>query len=136
MNQAALRLCWKYLQWPLWLACAIVLLVGLRHGMTPTFDGASISPYNIYRLEYYKASPLQRIWHYEKAMPTFTRLYRIAPEALLGESAMVDLWLNTELHWSLHSSEHSVRLGSDVVFENLAQECTDCPALVESRIRP
>ncbi|AVS77796.1 hypothetical protein C8234_06700, partial [Paracidovorax avenae] len=44
--------------------------------------------------EFHKASFLQRITHPSFKMPYVVRLYRIEPKTLLGQSEVVDLWLN------------------------------------------
>nr|KAJ8743966.1 hypothetical protein H9T68_14940 [Delftia sp. PS-11] len=104
--------------------------------MTPEFDGVSISPRKVYRLEYYKASPLQKLWHHNMKMPSFVRLYRIETETLLGESEVVDMWLNGELYWYLEPPLNRVRVGNDIVFKNIPPECTDCPPLTDREMMP
>ncbi|WP_418515043.1 hypothetical protein [Delftia sp. PS-11] len=129
MQRTIQQLFSKYLRWVFFLVIAASLAFAIREGMTPEFDGVSISPRKVYRLEYYKASPLQKLWHHNMKMPSFVRLYRIEPEALLGESEVVDMWLNGKLDWYLEPPLNSVWVGNDIFFENIPPECTDCPPL-------
>lgn len=94
---------------------------------TPTFLDAENSPHRVYRLEFYKASFLQRITHPSFKMPYVVRLYRIEPKTLLGQSEVVDLWLNGEIQWYLDPPVglHRVHVGQDVTFENIPPECTE-----------
>lgn len=69
-------------------------------------------------------------------IPSIVRLYRIQPETLLGESAVVDLWLNGELYWWFDPPLNVVRVGRDVVFEHIPPECPDCPPLPNSVLMP
>lgn len=83
-----------------------------------------------YRVEYYDASPIQRVLHHQMKIPSLVRLYRVQPEALLGQSAVVDLWMNGTLHWWTGPPTHAVVVGNSVVFENIPAECpsaSDCP---------
>ncbi|WP_434802442.1 hypothetical protein [Paracidovorax avenae] len=98
---------------------ALILLGAVWYAITPTYKGQSISPRKVYRVEYYDASLLQRILHHEMKIPSIVRLYRIQPETLLRESAVVDLWLNGELYWWFDPPLNVVRVGRDVVFENI-----------------
>ncbi len=93
---------------------------------TPTFADAENSPHRVYRLEFHKASFLQRITHPSFKMPYVVRLYRIEPKTLLGQSEVVDLWLNGEIHWYLDPPVElsRVHVGQDVTFENIPPECT------------
>ncbi len=68
--------------------------------------------------------------------PSIVRLYRIAPKELLGESEVVDLWINGQLYWYLNPPMNKVRVGRDVVFENIPPERTDCPPLPDSAVMP
>lgn len=69
-------------------------------------------------------------------IPSFVRLYRIQPEILLGESDVLDLWLNGELYWWFDPPLNVVRVGQDVVFHNTPPECSNCPPLPESALMP
>lgn len=69
-------------------------------------------------------------------IPSFVRLYRIQPEILLGESDVVDLWLNGELYWWSDPPLNVVRVGRDVVFNNIPPECSNCPPLPKSALMP
>ena len=83
-----------------------------------------------YRVEYYDASPIQRVLHHQMKIPSLVRLYRVQPEALLGQSAVVDLWMIGTLHWWTDPPTHAVVVGNSVVFENIPAECpsaSDCP---------
>lgn len=44
---------------------ALTLLGTVWYEITPTYKGQSISPRKVYRVEYYDASLLQRIFHHE-----------------------------------------------------------------------
>ncbi len=92
---------------------------------TPTFLDAENSPHRVYRLEFHKASFLQRITHPSFKMPYVVRLYRIEPKTLLGQSEVVDLWLNGEIQWYLDPPVGRVHVGQDVTFENIPPECTE-----------
>jgi len=59
--------------------------------------------------------------------PHIIRLYRVDPKTLLGESDVVDLWINGQIYWYLNPPMNKVRVGRDVVFKNIPPECTDCP---------
>lgn len=83
-----------------------------------------------YRVDYYDASLIQRALHYQMKMPSLVRLYRVHPETLLGQSEVVDLWMNGTLHWWTDPPAHAVVVGSSVVFENIPAEClcaSGCP---------
>lgn len=83
-----------------------------------------------YRVEYYDASPIQRTLHYQMKIPSLVRLYRVQPEALLGQSEVFDLWMNGTLHWWTDTPAHAVVVGNSVVFENIPAECpsaSGCP---------
>ncbi|MDA8443607.1 hypothetical protein [Paracidovorax valerianellae] len=93
----------------------------------PAFKGSDFSPRHVYRVDYYDASLLQRILHNDLKIPSFVRLYRVEPEILLGESGVVDLWLNGDARWYMDSSS-TVAVGMDIVFENIPPECgAPCP---------
>lgn len=126
----------KYVAWALRIFLWIALLAAAWYAITPKHKGQSISPRHVYRIEYYDASPLQRLIHHEMKVPSFVRLYRIQPEILLGESAVVDLWLNGELYWWFDPPLNVVRVGRDVVFQNIPPECSNCPPLPKSALMP
>ncbi|AVS63508.1 hypothetical protein C8241_19065 [Paracidovorax avenae] len=116
----------------LWMVLALGLaaVAVVWYASKPVFKGSETSPMNVYRVEFYDASPIQRILHYKMKIPSFVRLYRIQPETLLGESEVVDLWMNGTLHWWTDPPAHAVVVGSSVVFENIPAECpaaTGCP---------
>ncbi len=117
-------------------ACAVALLIllaiGLWHASKSRLAHTSVSPRGVYRLEYYDASLLQRIFHHEMKIPTFVRLYRNSPEDLLGESEVVDMWMNGQLYWWVDPPLNVVQVGRDVVFKNVPPECTDCAAPIGS----
>ncbi len=115
-----------------WCLAANSLLVMIWYASTPTFFDSENSPHRVYRLEFHKASPLQRIAHLDFKMPYVVRLYKIEPKTLLGESEVVDLWLNGEITWYLNSSvdRNEVRVGRDVLFEKIPAECTPASPLV------
>ncbi len=134
MNGIELQTLKKYLCWFCAAVTAVGLPLSLKHGMTPIYGGFSISPRQVYRLEYYRASPLQRLWYYNMNMPTFVRLYRIDPETLMGESNMADVYLNGELYWYLYDPTNAIQIGRDIVFENVPSECADCPPLTRKQV--
>lgn len=103
------------------------------YAATPTFADAENSPHQVYRLEFHKASLLQRVAHPTQKMPYVVRLYRIEPKTLLGESAVVDLLFNGEVSWHLDAplQFNKVYVGRDVLFENIPGECNE-PARVPS----
>jgi len=116
----------------LWMVLALGLaaVAVVWYASKPVFKGSETSPMNVYRVEFYDASPIQRILHYKMKIPSFVRLYRIQPETLLGESEVVDLWMNGTLHWWTDPPAHAVVVGSSEVFENIPAECpaaTGCP---------
>lgn len=108
-------------------ATAGVLLLMAWFLTTPKFLDAENSPHGVYRLEFYKASPLQRFLNPDFKMPFVLRLYRAEPKKLLGESSVVDLWLDGEVTWLLDPpmKMQKVRVGSSVVFRDIPPECTD-----------
>ncbi len=106
------------------------------YALSPSLKGFSISPRNVYRIEYYDTSPVQRVLHHRMRIPSVVRLYRIHPGKMLGESAVVDLWINGQLYWYLYPPMNKVRVGRDVVFENIPPECTGCPPLPDSAAMP
>lgn len=120
----------KPIAWALLLA--ILALAGW-YACRPTLFHTALSPRQVYRLEYYEASPIRHLTHWDYKMPSFVRLHRIEPPALLGESDVVDLWLNGETYWWLKPPVNAVRVGRDVVFENIPPECTDCPPLADGQ---
>ncbi len=93
---------------------------------TPTFVDAENSPHRVYRLEFHKASFLQRVTHPRFKMPYVLQLYRIEPKTLLGRSEVVDLWMNGDIEWQLDApvQANKVYVGGDVVFKNIPSECT------------
>lgn len=112
------------------------IAVGLWHGTRPHLFHTAVSPYKAYRIEYYEASFLQGLLHRDFKMPAFVRLYRVQPDTLIGESKVVDLWMNGELYWYTEDPMNKVRVGRDVVFENVPSECADCPPLPDSAVMP
>ncbi|MDT0136217.1 hypothetical protein [Acidovorax sp. PRC11] len=92
---------------------------------TPTFLDAENSPHRVYRLEFHQASLLQRIAHPSFKMPYVVRLYRIEPKTLLGQSDVVDLWMNGDIEWQLDPPVQAskVYVGRDVVFKDIPPEC-------------
>ncbi|AVS82094.1 hypothetical protein C8244_14370 [Paracidovorax avenae] len=123
-------------RWLFTLITLAALVVGLWYASNPKLANTSISPRHVYRVEYYDASLIQRIIHHDMKMPTFVRLYRNDPEVLLGESQVVDMWMNGQLYWWFDPPLNVVQVGRDVVFEGIPPECTDCPKLPESAYRP
>ncbi|XDF36494.1 hypothetical protein RBH89_05375 [Paracidovorax avenae] len=119
-------------------ACVVTILLGSLswYIFNPNLKGFYNSPRSAYRVEYYDASPMQRIINYQMKAPSIFRLYQINPEKLLGESGVVDLWINGQLYWYLNPPMNKVRVGRDVVFENIPPECTQCPPLKDSEIMP
>lgn len=115
-----------------WCLAVNALVMMAWYAATPTFFDSENSPHRVYRLEFHKASLFQRIAHPAFKMPYVVRLYRIEPKTLLGESGVVDLWLNGEITWYLNSSVelNEVRVGRDVVFEKIPAECTPVSPLV------
>lgn len=114
----------------------LLALVGLWYASKPKLSHTSVSPRHVYRVEYYDASFIQRIIHYKMKIPTFVRLYRNDPEVLLGESKVVDMWMNGQLYWWFESPLNVVQIGNDVVFENIPPECTNCEKLTPSQVMP
>lgn len=101
------------------------------HLITPTFIYAENSPHRAYRLEFHKASILQRALHTTYKMPYIVRLYRIEPKTLLGESTVVDLLFNGEVSWHLDEplQFNKVYVGRDVLFDNIPAECAESSAI-------
>lgn len=126
----------KYLRRAYWTVLVAAAAAALWYACTPTLKGISISPRKVYRLEYYDASLVQRIRYHQMKIPSLVRLYKIHPETLLGESDVVDLWINGQLYWYLNPPMNKVRVGRDVVFENIPPECADCPPLTDAEIMP
>ncbi len=126
----------KYASWVSKATLALSLIGVTWYAVTPKHKGLSISPHHVYRLDFYDASPLQRFMHHGMKAPSFVRLYRIQPEALLVESDVVDLWINGQIYWYLNPRMNKIRVGRDVVFENIPPECTDCPSLPDSAVMP
>ncbi|MFY3383123.1 hypothetical protein [Paracidovorax sp. MALMAid1276] len=119
------------------LVVVLCVVAGIWRALAPEPAGVSISPRNVYRLEYYDVSPLLRLLRYrDMKFPSFVRLYRINPETLLGESRVVDLWLNGDLYWYLDPPINAIQVGNDIVFENVPPECTDCPRLTDAQVMP
>lgn len=110
-----------------WCLALNALLLSSWYAVTPTFVDAENSPHHVYRLEFHKASILQRIMNPTFKMPYVVRLYRIEPKTLLGESGVADLWLNGETSWYLAPPMDMgrVRVGQDVLFEKIPSECTE-----------
>lgn len=106
----------------LWLVVALGLAAFIWYASKPVFKGVEISPMKFYRLEYYDASLIQRVIYYQMKIPSFVRLYRIQPETLLGESAIVDLWMNGTPYWWTDPPANAVVVGSSVVFDNISSE--------------
>lgn len=119
-----------------YLAMLLFAVVGLWQGSKPKLFHSAISPHKVYRVEYYEASFLQEMVHRKYKMPAFARLYRINPEKLIKESDVVDLWMNGELYWYTFPPMNKVRVGRDIVFDNIPPECTDCLPLPESAVMP
>ncbi len=113
-----------------------VLGITLHSLATPDYQRSHYSPRRVYRLDYYAASWLQRLMHWDMKYPHVIRLYRVEPETLLGESDVVDLWLNGDINWWFDPPLNVVRIGRDVVFENIPPECTGCPPLPDSAVMP
>ncbi len=111
----------------LWMVLSIGLAAFVWYASKPVFKGSETSPMNVYRVEYYDASPIQRILHYKMKIPSFVRLYRIQPETLLGESEIVDLWMNGTLHWWTDPPSHAVVVGSSVVLKTYRQSARPPP---------
>ncbi|GKS83063.1 hypothetical protein AVMA1855_02945 [Acidovorax sp. SUPP1855] len=110
-----------------WGAALAALAALAWYASTPIFFDSENSPHRVYRLEFHKASILQRVFHHDYKMPYVVRLYRVDSRTLLGESSVVDLWLNGETYWYLDPpmDMKRVRVGRDVLFENIPSECTD-----------
>ncbi|AVS80342.1 hypothetical protein C8244_04610 [Paracidovorax avenae] len=115
---------------------AAMIVAGLWQGTRPHLFHTAVSPYKAYRIEYYEASFLQGLIHPDFKMPGFVRLSRIQPNTLIGESKVVDLWMNGELYWYTEDPMNKVRVGRDVVFENVPPECAGCPPLPDSAVMP
>lgn len=119
-----------------WIAIGTVLLGAIWYLGTPKYDRSHYSPRHVYRLDYYEASWLQKLVHRDMRYPHVIQLYRVDPKTLLGESDVVDLWINGQIYWYLYPPMNKVRVGRDVVFENIPPECTDCPPLPDSAVMP
>ncbi|GKT15285.1 hypothetical protein AVHY2522_07615 [Acidovorax sp. SUPP2522] len=126
----------RYRRWAGWSALIGMGAIAVWYAFAPTLKGVYISPRHVYRVEYYDASLVQRLIHPDFKIPSFVRLYRIAPETLLGESDVVDLWINGQLYWWLNPPLNAVQVGRDIVFENIPPECIDCPPLPRSAVMP
>lgn len=118
------------------LLLAATIVAGLWQGTRPHLFHTAVSPYKAYQIEYYEASFLQGLLHRDFKMPAFVRLYRVQPDTLIGESKVVDLWMNGELYWYTEDPMNKVRVGRDVVFENVPSECAGCPPLPDSAVMP
>ncbi|WCM89497.1 hypothetical protein [Acidovorax sp. NCPPB 3576] len=127
---------WTNLKKPVFLLLLAGILVGAWYAFTPKLFHTSISPRKVYRVEYYEASPIQSLIHFNFKMPAFVRLYRNQPETLLGESDVVELWMNGSLNWWFDDPVNSVVIGNDIVFENVAPECRECPSLPDTVLMP
>lgn len=108
-------------------ALAIGLVALAWYVSKPVFKGSETSPMKAYRIEYYDASLIQRAINHKMKIPSFVRLYRTQPETLLGESEIVDLWMNGTIQWWTDAPAHAVVVGSSVVFENIPAECPSAP---------
>lgn len=120
-------------------ACLLLLTAvaaAIWQSSRPKLVHSATSLHGAYRVEYYEASLLQGVLHGGFKMPAFVRLYRTQPEILMAESEVVDLWMNGELYWYTFLPMNKVRVGRDVVFENIPPECTDCPPLPDSAVMP
>jgi hypothetical protein len=126
----------KYFLWVFISVLAVSLALWMPHGLTPKLRGSYTSPRGVYRLDYYDAAPLQRMWHYNMKMPSFVRLHRIHPETLMAESKIVDMWINGQLYWYLNPPMNTIQVGRDIVFEDIPPECTNCPPLTDGQIMP
>lgn len=126
----------KYWVWAFLAVIAVGLALWMPYGMTPKIRSTYTSPRGIYKLEYYDASPLQRMWNHNMKMPSFVRLHRINPEMLMAESKIVDMWINGQLYWYLNPPMNTIQVGRDIVFENIPPECTDCLPLTDDQIMP
>lgn len=117
----------KFSRRTIFFALAIGLAVLAWYASKPVFKGSETSPMKAYRIEYYDASLIQRAINHQMKIPSFVRLYRIQPETLLGESEIVDLWMNGTIQWWTDAPAHAVVVGSSVVFENIPAECPSAP---------
>ncbi len=106
-----------------------VCLALVWYAASPTFLYSYNSPHGVYRLEFHKASILQRLVHYDFKMPYVVRLYRVSPKTLLRESDVVDLQSGGQFDWLLDApvAINTVMVGSVVVFEGIPSECGDPP---------
>ncbi len=116
------------------LAClALVSLVFFaKYMLTSTLAYSNYSPKLVYRLDYYKVSRLQQLLHINYEMPSYVQLRRVDDNKLLGESGIVNLYLNGELNWWLDTG--TVRVGMDVWFENIPPEA--CPPACDDTPKP
>lgn len=112
--------------WCLALNASVVLF---WYAASPRFSHSFNSPHGVYRLEFHKASLLQRIVHSDLRMPYVVRLYRVWPKTLLHESEVVDLQAGGQIDWLLDApvAINKVMIGSVVVFEGIPPECGDPP---------
>ncbi|GKT20490.1 hypothetical protein [Acidovorax sp. SUPP3334] len=108
-----------------WCLALTALVFVSWYAATPPFFDSENSPHRVYRLEFHKASLVQRIIHHDYKMPYVVRLYRVNSKKLLGQSQVVDLWMNGEIHWWLSPPNNAVQVGNDVAFENIPPECAD-----------
>lgn len=116
---------------------AALVITGAHHYLTKNqYQRSHYSPRHAYILDYYEASWLQKIVHRDMRYPHIIRLYHVDAKTLLGESGVVDLWINGQIYWYLYPPMNKVRVGRDVVFENIPPECTDCPPLPDSAAMP
>lgn len=126
----------RFLKNSVYLFLLILVVAVLWQGSRPKLFHTAISPHKLYRIEYYETSFLQGFFHRDYKMPAFARLSRIDTEELIKESKVVDLWMNGELYWYTFPPMNKVRVGRDIVFENIPPECTDCPPPPESAAMP
>lgn len=125
---------------PCWVWCLTLTacVVFLWHAASPTFLYSYNSPHGVYRLEFHKASILQRLIHHDLKMPYVVRLYRVSPKKLLRESEVVDLQSGGQFDWLLDApvAINTVMVGSVVVFEGIPPECGDPPLGTGCPARP
>ena len=79
------------------------------------YQRSHYSPHRVYRLDYYEASWLQKLVHQDMRYPHIIRLYRVDPKTLLGESDVVDLWINGQIYWYLNPPMNKVRVGLSLI---------------------
>ncbi len=109
-----------------------VLVFFAKYMLTSTLADSDYSPKLVYRLDTYKASRLQQLLHINYEMPGYVQLRRVADNKLLGESGIVNLYLNGELFWLLDTG--TVGVGRDVSFENIPPE--ECPPACDDTPKP